>query len=87
MKHHRATFRMPEPCVYSAVIPMIQNVYAPLPEEHKGCGWYWGFKFSSGIFEYFNLPTREEACREHERLLVAIDEYWCAKQGDNDDKE
>lgn len=61
---------------YSAVIPHLQNVYGP--EQENGVPvWFFGFKYTSGVFEYFSFATQEEAEVEHRKLLEAITAYWC----------
>ncbi len=60
---------------YSAVIPHIQNVYGP-EQEKPGCGWSFGFKYTSGVFEFFTVATQGEAAKEVASLSEAIDAYW-----------
>ncbi len=62
---------------YSAVIPLIQNVYAP--ERDRNVGWCFGFKYTSGVFEFFTFKKRSDASAEHDRLITAIEYYWCSQ--------
>ena len=61
---------------YLAVIPHIQNVYFP---EKDRVGWMFGFKYTSGVFEFFTYKTLSEARMQYDRLAQAIDEYWRGK--------
>ena len=58
---------------YLAVIPKIQNIYFP---EKVETGYQWGFKYESGVFEFFTLKTMPLAREEYDRLAVALDNYW-----------
>ena len=60
---------------YRAVIPKIQNVYFVEHDENAG-SYYWGFKYDSGVFEFFHHKTSESARAEYERCCAEIDEYW-----------
>ena len=59
---------------YLAVIPHIQNVYPPEKDRH--IGWCFGFKYESGVFEFFTYKTIKEARSNYERLAQAIDKYY-----------
>ena len=63
---------------YLAVIPHIQNVYPP---EKEKTGWTFGFKYTSGVFEFFTFKTLGKARKEYNRLAQAIDEYWNKENG------
>ncbi|HEU02036.1 hypothetical protein LCGC14_0987250 [marine sediment metagenome] len=65
---------------YGAVIPQIQNIYGPKPD--RDVGWCFGFKYSSGVFEFFSFKTEAEATAQHQRLLDAVDSYWTGRAGD-----
>jgi len=58
---------------YKAVIPHIQNIYAP--EKDAGI-WMYGFKYKSGVFEFIHCKTWKKAQGEYERLDKAINEYY-----------
>jgi len=58
---------------YLAVIPHIQNVYPP---EKINVGWQFGFKYYSGIFEFFPYKTLKECHTHYTKLAKAIDEYY-----------
>jgi len=59
---------------YTAVIPKIQNIY-PV-EEARRIGWEFGFKYESGIFEFFNYKNKNQAEFDRLKLLVAIDYFY-----------
>lgn len=59
---------------YIAVIPKIQNVY-PV-EKARRIGWEFGFKYESGVFEFFNYKNRSQAEFDRLNLLFAIDHYY-----------
>ena len=59
---------------YVAVIPKIQNVYHA--EEARRVGWEMGFKYESGIFEFFNFKTKIEAEVVVVKLINAIERYY-----------
>lgn len=61
---------------YLAVIPHIQNVYPP---EKDKVGWCFGFKYKSGMYEFFTYKTLQEAKQNRNRLSEAIDKYWGSK--------
>ena len=63
---------------YGAVIPHIQNYY---PVERCSVGWQFGFKYQSGVFEFFQYKTRTKAIWERKRLIKAIEDYYLRKEG------
>ena len=68
-------FRIAE---YTAVIPHIQNIYAPCKGRYTG--WEYGFKYTNGVFEFFTLPTKKQAELHHRRLVEAVAAYWRGRQ-------
>ena len=58
---------------YLAVIPHIQNVYPP---EKDKIGWTFGFKYTSGVFEFFTFKTLSEVRAHYNRLSGAINSYY-----------
>lgn len=58
---------------YLAVIPHIQNVYPP---EKEKVGWCFGFKYTSGMYEFFTYKTLQEAQIQYKKLAQAIDSYY-----------
>lgn len=58
---------------YHAVISHIQNIYPP---EKDRVGWQFGFKYKSGIYEFFTFKTVREARREYERCAKAVDDFY-----------
>ena len=61
---------------YVAVIPHIQNLYSP---EETPSGWQYGFKYTSGIFEYFQCKTKEEADIKFSELESAVEIFYTKK--------
>ena len=59
---------------YGVVLSQIQNVY-PVEADKCGCP-YWGFKYLSGVFEYFNYKHEPEAKRQRQMFVNALNEYW-----------
>ena len=62
---------------YLAVIPQIQNVYPP---EIDNIGWKFGFKYISGVFEFFAYETQSEAKIVYDELAWAIEGYYKEKE-------
>jgi len=58
---------------YHAVLAHIQNVY---PVEKELDYWFWGFKYTSQIFEYFSYHTKAEAKKVHDEFIFALNQYW-----------
>ncbi len=58
---------------YLAVIPHIQNVYPP---EKDRVGWAFGFKYTSGVFEFFTFKHLQETRLHYGRLADAINSYY-----------
>lgn len=58
---------------YGAVIQYIQNIYPP---EKTRTGWQFGFKYTSGIFEFFTYKTLDEARNRYNELGKAIEEFY-----------
>lgn len=58
---------------YGAVIPHIQNIYPP---EKTRVGWQFGFKYISGVFEFFTYKTLSEARSHYNELVKTIEEYY-----------
>ena len=63
---------------YHVVLSKIQNVY---PVEMELNYYYWGFKFTSQIFEYFSYLTKEEADKAHDAFIDALNIYWTLGRG------
>ena len=58
---------------YGIVLPMVQNYY---PVERNGAGgWEWGFKYSSGIFEYFQHSSKNSAIAERNLFMYNLDAW------------
>ena len=58
---------------YLAIVPKIQNVY---PVERVDAGWQTGFKYDSGVFEFFVYKTKLEAKNLYLRIKKAIEDYY-----------
>lgn len=58
---------------YGVVLPMVQNYY-PVENNDAG-GFYWGFKYTSGVFEYFQYADEGKAKLERDRFIVALDSW------------
>ncbi len=61
---------------YHVVLPHIQNIY---PVEKELDHFYWGFKYTSQVFEYFSYRTEEEAKKVHDLFVEALNEYLVKK--------
>jgi len=61
---------------YHAVLLHVQNVYGVEKELDY---WFWGFKYTSQVFEYFSYRTLEEAQKVHDEFIEAINLYWKEK--------
>ena len=58
---------------YLAVVPKIQNIYPP---EKMETGWQTGFKYDSGVFEYFVRKTKLESKILYCAIKRAIEDYY-----------
>ena len=58
---------------YLAVLPHVQNIY---PVEQDKFYWCWGFKYTSGVFEYFMYQSEKEALKIHDSFIDALNLYW-----------
>ena len=58
---------------YHAVLNCVQNVY-PVVKE-KLC-YEWGFKYVTGIFEFFSYKTKKEAQKVHDEFVATLNSYW-----------
>ncbi len=62
---------------YGCVLPYIQNYY---PVETDKPGMYcWGFKYKSGIFEFFYHFKKDEAKKERQLFIKALEAYWAKR--------
>ena len=59
---------------YGIVLPQVQNYY-PAEEDKPGM-FCWGFKYTSGIFEFFYYATLAEAEQSREAFKTALNDYW-----------
>lgn len=59
---------------YGVILPMVQNYY---PVESNGAGGYeWGFKYTSGVFEFFHYINREDAEKQRAQFIYAINKWY-----------
>jgi hypothetical protein len=65
---------------YGIVLPQVQNYY-PVEKCIKTDRYYWGFKYLSGIFEFFYYVNESEAQHDRGQFIEAINNhyYWKAK--------
>lgn len=68
----KATFRI-DAWDYVVILPEVQNLYQP---EKVASGWQYGLKYKSGVFEYFQCKTKEQAIRGLENLEDAINLFY-----------
>ena len=58
---------------YGIVLPMVQNYY---PVEDNGAGGFeWGFKYTSGVFEYFQYKNRGNADDTRMQFITALNAW------------
>ena len=58
---------------YHAVLAHVQNVY---PVEKDRFLYEWGFKYTTGIFEFFSYETKKEAAQSHDAFIKALNLFW-----------
>lgn len=62
---------------YTIVIPHAQNLYNLYnPEKLESGWWQFGIKYQSGVFEYFQYPTKAGAEISFLELTQAIDVFY-----------
>lgn len=54
---------------YGIVLSKVQNYY---PVERTTSGWQFGFKYDSGIFEFFDFKTKLEAVKARQQFIEAL---------------
>jgi hypothetical protein len=59
---------------YGCVLPHVQNYY-PVEEDKPGM-FCWGFKYISGVFEFFYYPDKQQAVKDRQSFIDALDAYW-----------
>ena len=57
---------------YGIVLDKVQNYY-PVEEDKPGM-YCWGFKYTSGVFEYFYHNSEIEAERERNGFIKALEQ-------------
>lgn len=67
---------------YGIILPQVQNYY-PVEKCIKIDRYYWGFKYISGIFEYFYYVTESEAEYERKCFITALNNYYYFKEHGN----
>lgn len=58
---------------YVAVLPHVQNCYAV--DDNEAGGFCWGFKYTSGVFEYFQHAEEEAAEAERAAFMAALNAW------------
>lgn len=61
---------------YGCVLSKVQNYY---PVEEAKVGWCWGFKYESGIFEFFYHRLKGNAEKERQDFISALKAYWAQR--------
>lgn len=64
---------------YGVVLSQVQNFY-PVEEDKQGI-YCWGFKYLSGIFEFFYYTSKVEAEVAREKFIEALDKHLISKPG------
>jgi len=85
MKSKRAVKAQVQPVVscvfeisgYGCILPHVQNYY-PV-EKDKPRMWYWGFKYNSGVFEFFYHSEKLKAEQERKCFINALELYWAQR--------
>lgn len=54
------------------VLSQVQNIY---PVEKDKIMFCWGFKYVSGMWEYFYYKGKKEAALERKKFMEAIDNF------------
>lgn len=57
---------------YGAVLPLVQNFY---PVQRDAGSWCWGFKYTTGIFEFFYCKTKEKAICQRAAFIAALEKW------------
>lgn len=58
---------------YGIVLPLVQNYY-PVEDNEAG-GFCWGFKYASGVFEFFHYKQRSRADIERGSFIFALNTW------------
>ena len=58
---------------YHVVLNHVQNVYPAAKEKFY---YEWGFKYITGVFEFFSYETMEEAQEVHDKFVIALNSFW-----------
>lgn len=64
---------------YGIVLPQVQNYYPIEIDEDANCIYSWGFKYVSGVFEYFHYSTAQRAELDRNNFIEALENYWNSK--------
>lgn len=62
---------------YGIVLPLVQNYY---PVEKDAGIWCWGFKYKTGVFEYFHHQTKEVATAQRSLFVAALEEWYISSR-------
>ncbi len=58
---------------YGIVLPLVQNYY---PVEEDAGVFCWGFKYKTGIFEFFYCETEAKANSQRQEFVRALDAWY-----------
>ena len=58
---------------YGIVLPLVQNYY---PVEEDAGVFCWGFKYKTGIFEFFYSETEPSANAQRQEFIRALDAWY-----------
>ena len=59
---------------YGIVLSLVQNYY-PVEEDTNANSFYWGFKYTTGIFEFFYHSQKSAAEFQRAKFIIALDNY------------
>jgi hypothetical protein len=62
---------------YGCVLPYVQNYYPVEKDKDLYC---WGFKYNSGIFEFFYYRKKAKAEKERQQFINVLEAYWLKRR-------
>lgn len=60
---------------YGIVLAQVQNYY-PVEYDEKIRAYSWGFKYISGVFEYFHYSKKLMAESQREKFIDVLNSYY-----------
>lgn len=63
---------------YGIVLPLVQNYY-PVEEDKNANSFCWGFKYTTGVFEYFHHSQKSVAEFQRTKFITALNNYYYQK--------